>query len=100
MNRGEDIFISVWNLHRSPKHWNDADKFIPERWPLDGPNPNETNQEYRSDFNFFYLYLMLLSGINIDLNGRMESLFFTVLVTYHLVEDQENVLGTCLLHLR
>lgn len=43
---------------------------------------------------------MLLSGINIDLNGRMESLFFTVLVTYHLVEDQENVLGTCLLHLR
>ncbi|THU47879.1 hypothetical protein C4D60_Mb09t20300 [Musa balbisiana] len=21
INRGEDIFISVWNLHRSPKHW-------------------------------------------------------------------------------
>ncbi|XP_024977825.1 protein LUTEIN DEFICIENT 5, chloroplastic [Cynara cardunculus var. scolymus] len=49
IKRGEDFFISVWNLHRSPKHWADADKFNPERWPLDGPNPNETNQ------NFSYL---------------------------------------------
>lgn len=43
---GEDIFISVWNLHRCPKHWEDANKFNPERWPLDGPNPNETNQSF------------------------------------------------------
>ncbi|OMO92953.1 Cytochrome P450 [Corchorus capsularis] len=49
IKRGEDIFISVWNLHRSPSLWEDADKFNPERWPLDGPNPNETNQ------NFCYL---------------------------------------------
>ncbi|KAL2549370.1 Protein LUTEIN DEFICIENT 5 [Forsythia ovata] len=49
IKRGEDIFISLWNLHRSPNHWEDADKFNPERWPLDGPNPNETNQ------NFSYL---------------------------------------------
>ncbi|KAJ9542686.1 hypothetical protein OSB04_029192 [Centaurea solstitialis] len=49
IKRGEDFFISVWNLHRSPEHWADADKFNPERWPLDGPNPNETNQ------NFSYL---------------------------------------------
>ncbi|EHA8591274.1 protein LUTEIN DEFICIENT 5, chloroplastic [Cocos nucifera] len=46
IKRGEDIFISVWNLHRSPKHWADADSFNPERWPLDGPNPNETNQNF------------------------------------------------------
>ncbi|POO03023.1 Cytochrome P450, E-class, group I [Trema orientale] len=46
IKRGEDIFISVWNLHRSPNHWENADKFIPERWPLDGPNPNETNQSF------------------------------------------------------
>ncbi|XP_057471820.1 protein LUTEIN DEFICIENT 5, chloroplastic isoform X2 [Actinidia eriantha] len=46
IKRGEDIFISIWNLHRSPKHWEDADKFNPERWPLDGPNPNETNQSF------------------------------------------------------
>ncbi|KAF5733539.1 protein LUTEIN DEFICIENT 5 chloroplastic isoform X2 [Tripterygium wilfordii] len=49
IKRGEDIFISVWNLHRSPHLWDDADRFNPERWPLDGPNPNETNQ------NFCYL---------------------------------------------
>ncbi|KAK8507483.1 hypothetical protein V6N13_141506 [Hibiscus sabdariffa] len=49
IQRGEDIFISVWNLHRSPSLWQDAEKFNPERWPLDGPNPNETNQ------NFCYL---------------------------------------------
>lgn len=46
-HRGEDIFISVWNLHRCPNRWEDADKFNPERWPLDGPNPNETNQNFR-----------------------------------------------------
>ncbi|XP_010264030.1 PREDICTED: protein LUTEIN DEFICIENT 5, chloroplastic-like [Nelumbo nucifera] len=49
IKRGEDIFISVWNLHRCPNHWTDAEKFNPERWPLDGPNPNEINQ------NFSYL---------------------------------------------
>ncbi|XP_057724027.1 9-beta-pimara-7,15-diene oxidase-like [Arachis stenosperma] len=47
IKRGEDIFISVWNLHRSPNLWDDADKFQPERWPVDGPNPNETNQNFR-----------------------------------------------------
>ncbi|EOY09936.1 Cytochrome P450, family 97, subfamily A, polypeptide 3 isoform 1 [Theobroma cacao] len=49
IKRGEDIFISVWNLHHSPSLWEDPEKFNPERWPLDGPNPNETNQ------NFCYL---------------------------------------------
>ncbi|KAI3960058.1 hypothetical protein MKW98_016782 [Papaver atlanticum] len=49
ITRGEDIFISVWNLHHCPNHWIDAEKFNPERWPLDGPNPNESNQ------NFSYL---------------------------------------------
>ncbi|KAM2052449.1 hypothetical protein FF2_033393 [Malus domestica] len=47
IKRNEDIFICIWNLHRSPKQWDDADKFYPERWPLDGPNPNETNQNFR-----------------------------------------------------
>ncbi|CAN6485883.1 unnamed protein product [Victoria cruziana] len=47
IKRGEDIFVSVWNLHRSPDIWVEADKFNPERWPLDGPNPNEINQNFR-----------------------------------------------------
>lgn len=52
-HRGEDIFISVWNLHHSPNHWVEADTFNPERWPLDGPNPNETNQNFRSVIEFY-----------------------------------------------
>ncbi|XP_054803888.1 protein LUTEIN DEFICIENT 5, chloroplastic [Prosopis cineraria] len=47
IKRSEDIFISVWNLHRSPELWEDADQFIPDRWALDGPNPNETNQNFK-----------------------------------------------------
>lgn len=47
IRKGEDIFISVWNLHRSPSLWEDADKFNPERWPLEGSSPNETNQSFR-----------------------------------------------------
>ncbi|GAB2218540.1 hypothetical protein Droror1_Dr00001767 [Drosera rotundifolia] len=47
IKKGEDIFISVWNLHRGPNLWEDAEKFNPERWPLDGPSPNETNQNFR-----------------------------------------------------
>lgn len=45
--RGEDIFISLWNLHRSPLLWENPEAFIPERWPLDGPDPTEVNQSYR-----------------------------------------------------
>ncbi|ERM98042.1 protein LUTEIN DEFICIENT 5, chloroplastic [Amborella trichopoda] len=46
IKRGEDIFISTWNLHRSPEHWVEPEKFNPERWPIDGHNPNEINQNY------------------------------------------------------
>uniref|UniRef100_A0A7S4MBT7 Cytochrome P450 n=1 Tax=Odontella aurita TaxID=265563 RepID=A0A7S4MBT7_9STRA len=30
--RGTDIFISTWNLHRSPELWENAEKFDPTRW--------------------------------------------------------------------
>ncbi|KAH9326200.1 hypothetical protein KI387_006378, partial [Taxus chinensis] len=49
IKKDEDIFISVWNLHRSPHYWADADQFKPERWPVNGPNPNENTE------NFSYL---------------------------------------------
>lgn len=33
---GSDLFLSVWNLHRDPARWKDADEFIPERFgPVD-----------------------------------------------------------------
>jgi len=46
---GQDVMISVYNIHRSPAVWGaDADAFVPERFgPLDGPTPNEQNTDYR-----------------------------------------------------
>lgn len=43
---GSDIFISTWNIHRNPAYWKDAEKFDPDRFPIDGPVPNEVTQEY------------------------------------------------------
>ena len=46
--RGQDVMISVYNIHHSPAVWDDADAFIPERFgPLDGPVPNEQNTDFR-----------------------------------------------------
>ncbi|XP_024376898.1 protein LUTEIN DEFICIENT 5, chloroplastic [Physcomitrium patens] len=47
INKGEDIFISTWNIHRSPYLWEDPESFLPERFPLDGPDPTESNQNFR-----------------------------------------------------
>jgi beta-ring hydroxylase len=47
IKKGEDIFISLWNLHRAPHLWENPEDFIPERWPLDQPAPTEVNQDYR-----------------------------------------------------
>jgi carotene epsilon-monooxygenase len=47
--RGQDVMISVYNIHHSPAVWGpDADEFIPERFgPLDGPIPTEQNTDYK-----------------------------------------------------
>lgn len=48
MPKGQDVMISVYNIHRSPAVWDDPDAFIPERFgPLDGPVPTEQNTDYR-----------------------------------------------------
>lgn len=45
---GQDVMISVYNIHHSPAVWEDPDKFEPERFgPLDGPIPNEQNTDYK-----------------------------------------------------
>jgi len=38
--RGTDIFISTWNLHRSPELWEDPEKFDPTRWERKFTNPS------------------------------------------------------------
>ncbi|XP_023764664.1 carotene epsilon-monooxygenase, chloroplastic [Lactuca sativa] len=44
---GQDIMISVYNIHHSSQVWERAEEFIPERFGLDGPVPNETNTDYK-----------------------------------------------------
>jgi beta-ring hydroxylase len=46
IEKGADIFISVWNLHHSPDLWKDPEVFNPDRFPLDAPIPNEVTQDY------------------------------------------------------
>lgn len=47
VKEGADIFISVWNLHRSPGLWDEPNEFQPERFAADKPMPNETTEEWR-----------------------------------------------------
>ncbi|QCE05866.1 carotenoid epsilon-ring hydroxylase [Vigna unguiculata] len=47
VNAGQDIMISVYNIHRSSEVWDRAEEFMPERFDLNGPVPNETNTDFR-----------------------------------------------------
>lgn len=40
--RGTDIFVSTWNLHRSPELWDDPETFDPTRWEREFKNPGVT----------------------------------------------------------
>jgi hypothetical protein len=45
---GQDMMISVYNIHHSEAVWDNPEAFIPERFgPLDGPVPNEQNTDYK-----------------------------------------------------
>ncbi|KAI3933324.1 hypothetical protein MKW98_006683 [Papaver atlanticum] len=47
VSAGQDVMISVYNVHRSPQVWDNAEEFMPERFDLGGPVPNETNTDFR-----------------------------------------------------
>ncbi|KAI3989615.1 hypothetical protein MKX01_036224 [Papaver californicum] len=44
VNAGQDVMISVYNVHCSPQVWDNAEEFMPERFDLGGPVPNEINR--------------------------------------------------------
>eukprot|EP00877_Chromochloris_zofingiensis_P008598 jgi/Chrzof1/3992/Cz13g16110.t1_CYP97A1[v5.2] len=46
VEEGSDIFISVWNLHRSPYLWSNPEEFNPDRFPVDRPMPNEVTENF------------------------------------------------------
>ena len=45
--RGQDVMISVYNIHHSPAVWDRPDDFLPERWDLEGPIPTEQTTDYK-----------------------------------------------------
>ena len=45
--QGQDVMISVYNIHHSPAVWDDAEAFQPERFSLDKPPPTEQNTDFR-----------------------------------------------------
>ena len=47
MPAGQDVMISVYNIHHSRAVWDDPEAFRPERFPLDGPIPTEQNTNYK-----------------------------------------------------
>ncbi|CAL2273296.1 unnamed protein product [Prunus armeniaca] len=47
VNAGQDIMISVYNIHHSSEVWERAEEFLPERFDLEGSVPNETNTDFR-----------------------------------------------------
>jgi cytochrome P450 len=48
--RGTDMFISTWNLHRSPDLWENPETFDPTRWERDFKNPGVKGwQGYSAD---------------------------------------------------
>lgn len=56
--RGQDVMISVYNIHHSPAVWDDAEAFQPERFSLDTPTPNEQNTDYRSAILAAHVHLL------------------------------------------
>jgi carotene epsilon-monooxygenase len=44
---GQDVMISVYNIHHSPDVWDNPEEFMPERFDLDAPIPTEQNTDYR-----------------------------------------------------
>eukprot|EP01025_Chloroclados_australasicus_P041475 TRINITY_DN4391_c0_g1_i1.p1 TRINITY_DN4391_c0_g1~~TRINITY_DN4391_c0_g1_i1.p1 ORF type:complete len:530 (+),score=58.50 TRINITY_DN4391_c0_g1_i1:23-1591(+) len=46
IQEGQDILISIYSLHHSADLWENAEKFCPERFPLDEPIPTEVNTGY------------------------------------------------------
>ncbi|EKX43116.1 cytochrome P450 [Guillardia theta CCMP2712] len=54
--RGTDIFMLVWNLHRSPVLWgDDADAFRPDRWLSSRSNPDVPGWEgYKPNMKNLY----------------------------------------------
>ena len=47
--KGQDVIVSVYNIHHSPEVWDEPEAFDPDRFDLSKPAPNEVNTDYKYD---------------------------------------------------
>ena len=47
VRRGQDVMLSIYNIHRSPDVWEQPNDFVPERFSLEDPVPNEQTTDYK-----------------------------------------------------
>lgn len=70
--RGTDIFISTWNLHRSPELWENPEKYDPTRWEREfsnkgikdweGYNPDKISGLYPNEIAADFAFLPFGGG--------------------------------------
>ena len=70
--KGADVFISTWNIHRSPEYWDQPNLYNPERFtkPFRNPNrpdwagynPGSTKQTYPNEVFSDYAFLPFGAG--------------------------------------
>eukprot|EP01036_Dinobryon_divergens_P029748 gene29748-38888_t len=69
--RGTDIFIAIYNIHRSPEYWDEPNKFNPERFLKPFKNPDRPQWEgyspilttlYPNEVHADYAYLPFGAG--------------------------------------
>jgi cytochrome P450 len=99
--RGTDIFISTWNLHRSPELWENAEKYDPTRWERrfkndnipdwEGYNPDKISGMYPNEQASDFAFLPFGGGARKCVGDQFAMMEATcTLVSSHVI-DMKNV---------
>lgn len=60
------MIVSVYNIHRNPDVWEKPEDFLPERFSLDDPIPNEQNTNFRLTILTNLHYIVMQRFLEVD----------------------------------